>query len=156
GAEIVAREIGQVVVAWGLDRTREGDAMTAAGIARRLIDEQGGAASLGLAEAVLLRDGAPVSAARPGNRALRPAAAAAPGSLAIEPRLAERLARAGRPAPGLVGRQPELAQALAAARAALAERRGVVLHLSGEAGIGKTRLAQEIARNLREDGVRTI
>ena len=44
----------------------------------------------------------------------------------------------------LVGREPELTLARAAANLALRERRSLVLNISGESGVGKTRLVDEL------------
>ncbi len=63
---------------------------------------------------------------------------------------------AAQPAPGLpplVGRDAPLAELLAVWRAARAGAGGVVT-LSGEAGIGKTRLTLELAATARADGAR--
>jgi predicted ATPase len=64
---------------------------------------------------------------------------------------------AGEPAPetGFVCRERELAAALAALDAAMAGRGGLLL-LAGEPGIGKTRLAQELAERARARGAETL
>ena len=152
GGTVPLSDASHLVAVWGLERTREADAATATGVAHAVLEEIGTRASMGLAESTTLLGDAAVPASRTGSRALRLAASTAPGTLATEPRLAERLARPGRPAPSLVGRAVELGQMLAAARAALSDERGVVIHLGGEAGIGKTRIAREIADELAADG----
>jgi len=60
----------------------------------------------------------------------------------------------GRRAP-LEGRAEALERALAAWRACRAERRRSIIILEGDAGIGKTRLAEEIAARARVDGATT-
>lgn len=56
------------------------------------------------------------------------------------------LRRARRPAPPLVGREPELALASHAFESAARTRRAHLLTITGEAGLGKTRLTGEIRR----------
>ena len=60
----------------------------------------------------------------------------------------------GRRAP-LEGRAEALERALAAWRACRAERRRSIIILEGDAGIGKTRLAEEVAARARVDGATT-
>lgn len=55
----------------------------------------------------------------------------------------------------LVGRQPELAELLRQVEAAARGNGGLTL-VYGEAGVGKTRLLQELASNARWRGVRTV
>ena len=152
GGAVPLSDAGHVVAVWGLERTREADAAAAAGVAHAVLEEIGARASMGLAESATLLGDAAVPASRMGSRALRLAAATAPGTLAVEPRLAERLVRPWRPAPSLVGREVELGQMLGATRVALSDGRGLVVHLGGEAGIGKSRLAREFADELAANG----
>ena len=53
----------------------------------------------------------------------------------------------------LVGREAELRELLGAAATARRVGRGFTALLSGDAGIGKTRLAAEVADRLRDDGM---
>ena len=53
----------------------------------------------------------------------------------------------------LVGREAELRELLGAAATARRVGRGFTALLSGDAGIGKTRLAAEVADRLRDDGL---
>jgi hypothetical protein len=53
----------------------------------------------------------------------------------------------------LVGREGELRELLGAAAVAISGGRGWTALVGGEAGIGKTRLAIEVADRLRADGV---
>jgi len=53
----------------------------------------------------------------------------------------------------LHGRDAELRELTGAAAAALSAGRGLVALVTGDAGIGKTRLAAEVAARLRADGV---
>ena len=134
--------------------------------------ERAGAAGATLSFGLLTGEGEPGPLLR---RARRLAAGAAPGTVAVPEALARRLgldpARAAPAGPGavrleaapsrrpelpLAGRQAELAQIAAAAGAARMAGEGLVVHLSGEAGIGKTRLAAEVADRLSADGVRAL
>ena len=63
-------------------------------------------------------------------------------------------AGAARDRPGLVGRQDELARLLAVHRAAGSE--GQLVVLEGEAGVGKTRLLQEVAAQVRQVGASAV
>jgi ATP/maltotriose-dependent transcriptional regulator MalT len=65
----------------------------------------------------------------------------------------ERVPRSSSPV--LVGRQAELRQLHAALERAVAGEAGMVL-LGGEAGVGKTRLLEEYAEEVRRSGVRVI
>ena len=94
-------------------------------------------------------------------RVRRLAAQAEPGMVLVAPGLAARLGRMTaddapvqlrasavppRQAIPFVGRAVELAQTAAAIDAARASGTGLAVHLCGEAGIGKSRLAEEIVR----------
>jgi predicted ATPase/DNA-binding SARP family transcriptional activator len=77
-------------------------------------------------------------------------------SLDLPPEPAARDARAGRRAAGpFVGRRSELELLLAGLEDALAGR-GRLFLLSGEPGIGKSRLADEIASHAKERGARVL
>jgi DNA-binding SARP family transcriptional activator len=153
GGDVLSRDEGQLIAIWGMTRTRAGDTALAVSAARAALGRIGTAASLGLAEnTILIADGV-YSVTQVSNRAIRLAARAVPGALEVEPGLAERLSRPERPTFAIVGREAELAQVLGAARAALSELRGLVIHLGGEAGIGKSRLAQEVADSLSAEEV---
>jgi class 3 adenylate cyclase/tetratricopeptide (TPR) repeat protein len=52
----------------------------------------------------------------------------------------------------LVGRSDELALIDAAVNLSLAQRRGLLLHVIGESGVGKSRLIEEVVRALDDDG----
>jgi hypothetical protein len=107
-----------------------------------------------LVEASVLADEAGGGLRRLFQRALRIAASADPGGLATDARLDDYL---GTATSGLddafFGRDAEIAQVMGAIRGALDTGTGLVVHLSGEAGIGKTRLAMEIAERLQHVGV---
>lgn len=153
GGEVTRQEHGQLIAVWGLERTREGDAAAAERIARTFADRPGKTASFGLIEMTVLWDGEATAVERMSHRALRLAAAAAPGTLSVDPQIVRRLARSGRPAPVLVGRETELGQTLGAARESLSSGHGAVIHVTGEAGIGKSELAREVAAQLSACGV---
>lgn len=158
GGSVERREPGQLLAVWGLERTSAEAASAAAALARSVAARIGEEASFGLLEAAVLVAAGRVELGRAAHRALRLAASAGPGELAVEPRLRDRLerappGRAPRPAAPFVGRETEIAQALGAARAALAGGAGLVVHVEGEAGIGKTRLVREVASRLADDGV---
>ena len=53
---------------------------------------------------------------------------------------------------GIVGRHPELAMADAALELVLQNGRGVLLHVNGENGVGKSRFVDEIIRKVRDSG----
>ncbi|MGD9694921.1 MAG: AAA family ATPase [Thermoleophilia bacterium] len=72
-----------------------------------------------------------------------------PAQAAVPPPAAPRAA----PPPALIGRRPELARLAAAWAAARAGRGGVVI-LRGVAGVGKSRLAAELAASAARDGGR--
>ena len=154
---------GEVAMTWATDGDLRG---VAAGLLRAAA---GSGASVGLVAA----DTAGGDAARLMSRARRIAALADPGTARVAPTLAARLglaadpsgatpvvlaadAPAERPDPPFVGRAAEIAQIDTALATALAARSGIVVHLSGEAGIGKTRLSQEAARRAAARGARVI
>ena len=88
--------------------------------------------------------------------AQRPAAAAAPASLAAPEASEAPPPRVGeRPLALFVGRKPELAQ-LSAALGAARKGFGRVVLLAGSGGIGKTRLAQQVAQQAERDGVKVL
>ncbi|MDM8167650.1 AAA family ATPase [Roseovarius sp.] len=100
----------------------------------------------------------------------RLAAMAEPGDVLVIAELAPRLgltvessqravslqlgAMRKRPDLPIIGRDTELAQITAAITAAQTAGSGLTIHLAGEAGIGKSRLAAEIARSVGESGMR--
>ena len=137
------------------------DLRTVAATALAMARAAGPTASFGLVAAAP-EDAGEGPAARPRAlaRARRIAARADPGGVLVAADLAPRLglaarggspvplspeAAAPRPDPPIVGREVEIAQIDAACAAARAAGAGIVVHLSGEAGIGKTRLAAEVA-----------
>ncbi len=103
--------------------------------------------------------------------ARRVAAMAEPGDVLVSFDLAPRLGLAVEPGqravslrPGatrarpdlpILGRDSELAQVEAAILAAQGAGTGLTIHLAGEAGIGKSRLATEIARRVAQSGMTT-
>lgn len=158
GAEDVTPGTGEASARWNGAALRQ-VATAALGIADRL----GASASLGLADAA----GPP---ARDLSRARRIAASAGPGTVWLDPALAPRLgfdagetpvplSRAGlaaRPGIPFVGRSLELAQIEAALKTARGAGSGLAIHLGGEAGIGKSRLAAEIAAREAARGIRVV
>ncbi len=60
--------------------------------------------------------------------------------------------RAARPNSPLVGREADLAELTTLVDRALTRRRPLVVTVTGEAGVGKTRLAQELVRHLAGEG----
>ncbi|MFO6464308.1 AAA family ATPase [Jannaschia sp. KMU-145] len=135
-----------------------------AAAAREMASGARGTLSLGLIEAT-------GGTARDLARARRVAARAEPGEVHIDPNLAPRLGllatdgtpvplRSGgtqaRPGLPLVGRSLEVAQVDSALGAARQGARGLAIHVCGEAGIGKSRLLQEIARREADRGARVI
>ncbi|MEM7490567.1 MAG: BTAD domain-containing putative transcriptional regulator, partial [Pseudomonadota bacterium] len=141
-----------------------------ANTALRMAAGSGDALSFGL---VAEAGGAPSGAEPPTSgtfaRARRVAARADPGEVWVSPDLAPRLGLATdgrgpaplspdatpeRPVTPLVGRDLELAQTDSALAAARVAGTGLAIHLSGEAGIGKSRLAAEIVRREMAQGAR--
>ncbi|OWU69007.1 AAA family ATPase [Marinibacterium profundimaris] len=124
--------------------------------ALRLADVAGAGLSLGLVPAA----GDGETPAQALVRARRIAAMAEGGEVLLATELASRLGLAAepgaravplrpdairlRPAPPIIGREAELAQIDAAIAAAQGGNTSLAIHLSGEAGIGKSRLATEI------------
>lgn len=158
GGAVERREPGQLIAVWGLERTSGEAASVAAALARFVAGQTGDVASFGLLEAAVLFGTNPIELGRAAHRALRLAASAGPGELAIEPRLRRLLeevtpGQAARPVAPFVGRETEIAQVLGATRAALAVGTGLVVHVAGEAGIGKTRLVREATTRLADEGV---
>ncbi len=109
--------------------------------------------------------------ARAVGRARRAAAQGAPGTVRIAADLAPRLGLtadgagpvpltrghgAARPRIPFVGRALERAQIDGALRAARAAGTGLAVHLCGEAGIGKTRLTQDVVASEMARGARVV
>ncbi|WP_298435260.1 AAA family ATPase [uncultured Jannaschia sp.] len=135
-----------------------------ASAAREMAKDASDTLSFGLVEAA---DGT----ARDLARARRVAARAEPGEVHVDPDLAPRLglvAKDGTPVPlrlggsqarpglPLVGRSLEVAQVESALGAARTGSTGLAIHICGEAGIGKSRLLQEIAQREADRGARVI
>lgn len=72
--------------------------------------------------------------------------------LAMEATAPPGMRRRRRREVGIVGRQPELALADAALDLVLNNGRGVLLHLNGENGVGKSRLVDEVIQRARDRG----
>ncbi len=73
--------------------------------------------------------------------------------LGVRTAVRRRAVAAARPV--LVGREPELAQ-VEAALAPLADGRGAIVAVAGEAGVGKSRLTGEVRTRLERDGTRWL
>lgn len=120
---------------------------TVTSLARHLDDltysDRGGVRLKGFSEDVRVRQILPATAAEP---VALEAAPAAP-----EQRLAIGGFLGALPATTMVGRSAEMARATAAVEA-VAEGNGRLLLLSGEPGVGKTRLAQEVTLLVRDRG----
>lgn len=87
----------------------------------------------------------------PALRALEADILAQAPSLTVSERPVLRVVADARPADGFIGRASELGRLDEAARAAAAGRGGVVL-ICGDAGMGKTSLAEHVTRTLGERG----
>ncbi|MGB8857859.1 MAG: adenylate/guanylate cyclase domain-containing protein [Ilumatobacteraceae bacterium] len=72
--------------------------------------------------------------------------------LAMEPTAPPGNRRRRRRDVGIVGRHPELAMADAALELVLENGRGVLLHVNGENGVGKSRYVDEVIRRVRDRG----
>ena len=162
GATLHAGGPGETILSW-----RSASLRTVSSLALELARSAGKTLSFGIAP------GDPSS--DEGLRGIAPArriaALAEPGSVHVEPGLAVRLGLAPDPArrpvrlpeaPAapratwpIIGRDFELAQIEAAIGAARAAGRGLAVHVSGEAGIGKSRLAAEIVGRAAADGMLT-
>ncbi|EAU42121.1 probable transcriptional regulator [Fulvimarina pelagi HTCC2506] len=175
GARLFAENPGEMLVIFGLDRTSDRHAEQAATIALDLAAAHGEQASFGLAEETMVI-GEKAGTSRVGMRALRLAAATEPGSVALDRRLASRLGidpaaslavgqngvllehrvTSTRPKPPFVGRQQEIAQIVGAIRSSAEEESGLTIHVTGEAGIGKTRLIEEAITQISAENIRCV
>jgi len=72
--------------------------------------------------------------------------------LAVEPTAPPGSRRRRRRDVGIVGRRPELAMANAALELVTHNGRGVLLHVNGENGVGKSHFVDEVIRRVREMG----
>lgn len=134
-------------------------------IALQLSEAAGDSLSFGMTET--LEDGGPDDQSL--LRARRIAATAEPGEILVAREIAPRLGLAAepgqraialrpeairkRPDLPLIGRTAELAQIQAAIEAAQSAETSLVVHLSGEAGIGKSRLCTEFMTRARASGM---
>lgn len=76
--------------------------------------------------------------------------------LAVEPTAPPGSRRRRRRDVGIVGRQPELAMAAAALELVTRNGRGVLLHVNGENGVGKSHFVDEVIRRTRDVGEVTV
>jgi DNA-binding SARP family transcriptional activator/tetratricopeptide (TPR) repeat protein len=132
-------------------RPREAEQQYQAG--SRLFEELGSESSGELLDAWQSLREPSATASRRGpavTAAAAPMAPHAPGDAGLEP---DRLdAPAGAPPTALVGRHAERARLIAALSEAEARRRGRVILLTGEPGVGKTRLLAELIAAARQRG----
>lgn len=136
--------------------------------ALQLAEAGGQGLSFGMLEAESSNAPAPSLLAR----GRRMAAMAEPGEVLVARELASRLGLAAEPGQNavvlrpdaararpdlpIIGRAAELAQITAAIEASYASELSLAIHLSGEAGIGKSRLTDEIVRRAATSGVTTL